>query len=392
MAMQSQALQESLLSLASSHISLTDPTYTVAAMEARAKAIVHLKSAIDVPQRDAAWSQENSATCLVFAMDVITTSDSQGWHSHMHGAKHFILGAKGAGSDDRLLRGVDCLKQTTEGRWVLRNFAYHDVLGCVTLQSLPLIEPNYIDGICSEVDSYMGVGTSLLQYIAEIQTLTVQFSQQEDQGLGNEFLADFEGKWTRIEKDLQDWACPVSTVEGSLKLIALAYRSVALILLYRLVLRQARLFMSTSQNGQQMALTHEEEDQFDPDSFTSSPDTLVALLQSKIYFHVAETVRYTSAIPVWSAPEAAVLFPLFIAGGEAHRQEQVAMVRTRLGQNLERRKFQNISRAMEVLEVVWERRGVSENKETGRQVNHPSSRSADWEDVLGEMGWELVLT
>lgn len=382
MAMESQALQESLLSLASSHISLTDPTYAVAAMEARDKAIVHLKSAIDLPQRDAAWSQEHSATCLVFAMGLITTtSNSRGWYVHMQGAKHFILGAQGSGSDGSPLVGVDCLKQTAEGRWVLRNFAYHDVLGCVTLRRRPLVAPDYIDdGICSEVDSYMGVGTSLLRHIAEVQILAVDLSQQQaDWRQSSAFPLEFEHRWTRMEKDLQDWVCPpTSTGEESLRSIALAYRSVALILLYRLIRKQASLSQETQQ--QHTAQAHQQDD-FDHPETLFTTQTLIELLQSKISFQVSETVRHVSAIPIWSAPEAAILFPLFVAGGEAHGGRQAEEIRLRLGQNLARRRFQNISRAMEILEVIWGRR-------TGDSDRGPS----DWEDVLDEMGWELVLT
>lgn len=378
MAMQSQALQEALSSLASSHISLSDPTYAEASLDSRAKAIVHLKSAIDLPQRDTVWSQEHSATCLVFAMGLITTSDSQGWYSHMVGAKQFILSAQGSTIDGKLLTGTDCLKQTAEGRWVLRNFAYHDVLGCVTLRRRPLLDPDYIMDICDEVDSYMGVGTGLLQNIAEIQTLAIEIQDQSHEEQSTAFSRDFEHRWTNMEKDLQNWDCPVSNEGEALKSIAFAYRSVALILLYRVVRSQA---MTCATNyPDEMAQTQEEDD-FDPGTIFTMK-TLVELLRSKISFQVSETVRHVSAIPVWSAPEAAILFPLFIAGGEAHDERLRELIQTRLRHNLARRKFQNISCGMEILEIVWRK---------GKDMV-PGASPVNWEDVLEELGRELVLT
>jgi hypothetical protein len=310
-------------------------------------------------------------------MGLITTSDSQGWYAHMQGAKHFILSAQSRGSNGELLSGIDCLKQTPEGRWVLRNFAYHDALGCVTLRRRPLIDPSYISGIGDEVDSYMGVGTGLLRYIAEIQILAFETHATNETRCGV-VVQDFERKWNSLEKQLQDWECPSSNNEESLESIAFAYRSASLILLYRLLRKQA--MTQASLYPQEVAQTQAEDDA-DAESFFTAK-TLVELLQSKISFQVSETMRHVSAVPVWSAPEAAILFPLFVAGAYAYDEGVRDVIRTRLAKNLARRKFQNITRAMNVLQNMWDR---TADPDKGHEF-------MDWDDVLAEMGWELVLT
>ena len=108
--------------------------------------------------------------------------------------------------------------------------------------------------------------------------------------------------------------------------------------------------------------------------------TYMDLLHSKISFQVSEIMRYISAISVGSAPEAAILFPLFIAGGEAHDQNQQEEIRLRLQQSFAKRNFCNIKSALEVLENVWRR-------ERGAEC-----RLVAWEEVLRELGWEVILT
>lgn len=383
MAMESPGLWDSLLLLAARHISLSDPSYAVVAMEAQQSAIRNLKSAIDSPSDDSdiGWHETNAATCLIFSTGLISTSNCKGWYAHMQGALHFIRSARTCCTNTgKILQGTDALKTTAEGRWVLRNFAYHDILGCVTLRRRPLLEPDYLDDISNVVDSYLGVGTGLLKYIAQIGILKDEFEQQRDRdgdGAGNEDLFDFnsfQSRWSQIEDDLYQWTCPAEAEEDrNLISMAHAYQSATLILLYRLIRRQLSDVMrprprpdwdSDSDNAQ----------------ITTTLETMTDLLKSKIAFQVSETLRHVSAIPVWAAPEASLVFPIFIAGGEAHEGGEVAAIRMRLQQNLAKRNFQNISLALEVLERLWQRRLV------------PGSGSVDWEDILDESGQELVLT
>jgi transcriptional activator protein UGA3 len=75
---------------------------------------------------------------------------------------------------------------------------------------------------------------------------------------------------------------------------------------------------------------------------------------------VTEILDHVSKIPVGSTSESPLLFPLFLAGGEAARPEDMAVIRYRLQNLWERRRFRNISRAITVLEDLWRRRLTGE--------------------------------
>jgi transcriptional activator protein UGA3 len=365
MAMESPALRHSLLALASSHISLADTNYRVAAIEAQNNALAHQKMSIVSMNRNACWSKDNAATCLVLATSLITTGDCKGWYIHMEGAKQFILATGGSQPSGGLplpLLGIEGMKRTSEGRWVLRNFAYHDILGSITLRRRPLLEPSYLDDICHDTDSYMGPGTILLKYIAQVQILNIE--TQADPRDKN-----FYDKWTQIENDLNNWMCP-GTVDADLISMVLAYRSVGLILLYRVVRKQVKTQLAHDKKTPSRGKSGE----------IYGLETLLDVLESRMSFQVAETMRHVSTITVWSAPEAGILFPLFIAGAESRSEQQMGLIMTRLQQSLAKRMFRNIELALETLEIMWGRRLTADSGEM------------DWELILGEISCELVLT
>jgi transcriptional activator protein UGA3 len=78
-------------------------------------------------------------------------------------------------------------------------------------------------------------------------------------------------------------------------------------------------------------------------------------------------------------PESPLLFPLFIAGGEALQPAQMETVRNRLKHTLGQRRFLNIATALEVLEELWRRRGREEPE-------------LDWADIHDRSGKQLLLT
>lgn len=347
MALESPALCDALLALASSHISLVDQSYSVVALEAQSNAIKNLTTSIKSPSAQITWHETNAATCLTFATSLISTSDSLGWHSHLQGAKHFITSAAANSRPGGALKGVDAFKVTPEGRWVLRNFAYHDIIGSISTGRQPLLAPSYLHDISEVIDSYLGVATGLLIHIGEISSLESEPSLLE-YSLVSEIdrSVSFREKCLRLENELESWRCPIET-QGSLASMAFAYRSAALILLYRLVRRDL------------------------PGAIEN--------LEEKISSQVTEALRHISDVPLGDSPEAALLFPLFIAGGEAREDSQIDLIRTRLREKANKRNFQNISRALKVLESLWNRRRIL-------------GIEADWAQILNASGEELVLT
>lgn len=357
MAIESPALCNSLLSLASSHISLVDGSYAVATLEAQNNAIKNLTSSINAPSNQMIWHETNAATCLALATSQISTSNGNGWLVHLQGAKHFITSAATHSGSGEELCGLDAFKMTPEGRWILRNFAYHDIIGSVTLGNRPILGSSYVNEISNGIDSYLGVATSLLSYIGEITSLEDDTPAEDlDETFGLLFLA----QCAQIEEDLQNWTCPADA-EESLAAMANAYRSVALILLYRLIRRRFRA-------DQEVQLTEVLE------------PTTTESFQTKIEAQVVETLRHVSDVPVGAPAEAALLFPLFIAGGEARDEIQIDIIRARLEVNLRKRNFQNISHSLRILEDLWFQRQVF------------GIESADWVQILEASGEELVLT
>lgn len=86
-------------------------------------------------------------------------------------------------------------------------------------------------------------------------------------------------------------------------------------------------------------------------------------------------------IPEDAHPDGILLFPLFMAGGEATSPHYVETIRSRLHSIDTIRGFRNVLRACEVLEEVWRTRATA-----------TAHNSVDWKDVLRNQGGGLLLT
>lgn len=361
--MESEALRDSLSAFACSHLSLVEPSYTVPALETRAVAIRALATSIGKPCYDITWCETNAAACLALLASDVSGGDCNGWYHHLVGTKNIILSAARQSRSGQVTTGTEAFKESPEGQWVLRNFAYHDIIGSVTLQKRPLLDYSYLSGITNVVDSYLGVGTELLTFIARISCLNAETEISE--GISAEEAKEkaslFHSLCPQLEKELRDWKCPDDSSPG-LVAVAYAFRSAALILLYRFI--RSRLA--------------------DDELSTYSGETwkagILDILQSKLRVNVEDILTRVSDIPFGTAPESAVLFPLFLAGGETTSENQMEAIRTRLRKSLERRRFQNISRALQVLEDLW------------RVRQSQGGTSADWTHILSLSGVDLLLT
>lgn len=342
MAMESKALADSIIAWASGHLAATDESYGLVALETHSSAISALSSSLSSNQSDIALHETNAAACLVLLISEICRGDRAVWYNHLLGAKSIIESAQ---SGDH--RSVDAIKLSGEGQWVLRNFAYHDILASVTLGQPPLLNGTYLEGIIDVIDSCVGVATSILKILAEICALEHRVTTDDwsDIDLRDEFL--------RLEMQLAHWNCPAQ-VSPDLASVAYAYRSAAEIVLFR-----------TCRN----AFAH---------GYCPSTGLDEHLCHNRIAQSVTSLLDAVAEIPLKSLAESALVFPLFIAGGDATIVEQQSMVRMRLQSTLELRQFQNITRALEILETLWVRRETIEQ--------------ADWKDVLAESGGGLILT
>ncbi|KAF7547209.1 hypothetical protein G7Z17_g7903 [Cylindrodendrum hubeiense] len=362
MAMESVVLSDALLALASGHLSLVNKAYKVTALEARSNAIRNLAAAISTPSNMINRHETNAAACLAFVISEVGTGDCKGWYNHLQGTKNIIMSATAYSASGKVLHGPDAFKTSPEGQWVLRNFAYHDIVGSVTLRKRPLLDGSYLAGITDVVDSYLGVATELLCFLAKISCLD-EYTKFNEHLPGEEVIrrkALFHSTCASLEKQLRDWHCHPAASPG-LAAVAYAFRSAVLIVFYRLV--RSRLYP--------VDIGRED---------LHSKSSLIDIVQSKIHTQVTNTLSHVADIPIGTTPESALLLPLFLAGGEAREEGHIDAVRQRLRMTLEKRQFQNVSRALEVLEDLWELRKDQNGIE------------ADWSHILDTTRGDLLLT
>jgi hypothetical protein len=259
--------------------------------------------------------------------------------------------------------------RSRDGQWLLRNFAYHDVLGSVTSTEGPLLKGAYwIDDNATEtvVDSYVGIGSGVLAILSEICDLDTKmvFSTDEsstDSGVEIEIEpeSDFWQIADELESKLQHWQCPECS-DSPLVELAEAYRHAAFIALYR---------------KQRSVLT-------------SQPQLSLGRTLSQITFKLAQAVNSTivhiQQVPSQSLPECGLLFPLFMVGGDTLDAKNIELVRVRMQRLLKERGFGNIGKAQEVLEELWRLRVTG--------AKGPEGRELDWMDILRSKGWRLMLS
>lgn len=238
---------------------------------------------------------------------------------------------------------------------MLRNFAYHDIIGSVTLGTKPLLGSKYLQGITDEVDTYLGVASAILAFIAQTTNLSWETTESEA-------VTHFQ-QYLTIEEALKSWQCPDDT-PPTLEAVASAYRGAALIHLYR----KMRQHLQHSDSFIQQAI--------------ANVDLSRAILQDRINTEVSGVLEGVARVPVDDVGESSLLFPLFIAGGEATDCGQMEAGRWKLQCSFRKRRFRNISRALEVLEELW----------ALRLRTTEADGSPDWEYILRTSDELLLLT
>ncbi|PWY95727.1 hypothetical protein BO94DRAFT_541832 [Aspergillus sclerotioniger CBS 115572] len=353
MTLESPALADALVAWSAGHLASRDSCYRFTALEARSNALRSL--AMSLSSHDISSGEVNAATSLILMTSEVCLGWHTRWYSHLIGAKNIIMSTQSSTSTEgSLIRGPDALKQSPEGQWILRNFAYHDILGSVTLGTQPLIPGSYLQGITDVVDTYLGVAAGILVFISDISCLNPL-------DLVNDYMPLNES-FTSIERRLKAWVCPPGTNQA-LASLAHAYRSSALIYLYRRAIRGLRLRNVLSGTW---------------------PEDLYRDLHSKIQDEIVTVLRHIEIIPSSGVVESALLFPLFMAGAEATHRAHMDMVCMRLEVMMGKRHFHNIQRALEVLQGVWREREARQNVADGCDV--------DWKEIVDRQEGGLLLT
>lgn len=358
MAMECSPLLNTIIACSSSHLALSRAEIGVLALEDRSSALTSFASSF----ANGRLSQESSlAACLILTSMETIIGDTSAWYEHLVGAASIIKGTLEVGKDDHV---ATRLQKTLEGRWLLRNFAYHDILASVTLDRQPLINGAYwMSDEGNVVDTYFGLATIPMAMLAKISILndilrkssssSLQADDLEDahNSLDRRLMLDLVSEALHIENVLLQWHT-AEAQDQSLVCLAESYRSAALIHLYR----------TLRHHGKQPT----------------------SALSGKIAREIKTIIEQVNKMPIGCLPECTVLFPLFLAGGETSVDPEIQAIRARMQEMVRYRQFENVRIALEVLEEVWDVRS--------RTLPIDSARPYDWLHALERRGWKLALS
>jgi hypothetical protein len=260
-------------------------------------------------------------------MESIMTGHDGTWYTHLAGAAGIIrrLQQDSDGSATAVLRHF---KDNAAGQWLLCNFAFHDILMAVSLDTSTLLSSDEFLAFArgAVADSYFGLASEVLSIIADIATLNVELKAQSEPNMNFEACAQalsLEQSLvlaSALEERLTQWVCSPSDDDG-LVLLAESYRSSAFIYLFQCIQRHI------------------------PQHAANIP--------SKISTQVNIIVSNIRQMPERCLPECTLLFPLFIAGAEATQQRQIMCIKEKMQSVIHSRSFKNVEVALSLLETVW---------------------------------------
>jgi len=361
--MESPLLLDTLIAWSSSHLALQDQTYELVATANRCVALRSLSTALSSSKSE---PEIGLAACLIHCAMESITGDTKQWFGHLVGAYEMIRSVAAVAGTTSL--DLSAFSSTVEGRWLLSNFAYHDIMMTVTEDRKPLIIGGEYWNFLEDqdhpdaADTYFGLASEIIYLISEISILNVDMLNSQQALSSHNTIGThattiqpsdpFSTTAHNLQRTLQTWTPPTSQ---SYTLLALAnsYRSAALIHLYRTVRRHR--------------------------------PHLTPAVTPQISTQVSEIIAQIRCIPPGCLAESSLLLPLFMAGGEANNPEQIAFLRGRMRSIAEERQFRNVERCLAVLEEVWHFK-LLETKADGL------NGMIDWKDVLRRRGWILSIT
>lgn len=340
-------------------------------MQNRCAALRDLRNALGSDSTD---MESNLAMSLVLcSLESIMSDNGDAWFLHLNGAAGVIASKLGTEQpSDGHSTTLDVMLREFEdghsGRWLLRNFAYRDIVMSVARDQPPLLSSHQFLQLDEPwlPDSHFGLASNILEILYHTTALNeeVKGILHSQSSLPNNAELDLDvrtgafaqspeilTRFLSLEARLTRWVCPPST-DLSLRLLAESYRSSALIHLYRSMRRAFPVWQDE--------------------------------LSSKALSQVAVIVGCIEQMPTRSLPECTLLFPLFLAGGEATDELHIKCIRNRMLDMIDSRGFRNVAVALSVLEKLWRLR-------IARKTALASVR-VDWLDIVQQEGIHLSLS
>ncbi|KAJ5266827.1 hypothetical protein N7478_009635 [Penicillium angulare] len=368
-AMHSPPVLNTLIAWSSSHLSLRDKSFENVAMQNRGTALRDLRNALG---SNAANVETTLAMSLILcSLESIMGDNGDAWYLHLIGASKVLLSNTDRTSiygDDYSTKVLEPFNDVYAARWLLRNFAYRDIVAAVARDQAPVMSSHHFLILDDPLqpDSYFGLASEILEVVSHTAVLNHRLktdinsipNKESSSGAvvqtidGQDSLSSLEilEALMTLETRLEQWTCPPSE-DMPLKLLAESYRSSALIYIYRVM----------------RTVCEEREIEF----------------SSKVATQVAATVDIIERMPNRSFAECTLLFPIFLAGGEATEESHIKSIRTRMLDMIDSRGFRNVEVALSVLEKLWRLRIA--RKSTG-------STKVDWLDITRRDNISLSLS
>ncbi|KAK2765851.1 hypothetical protein CKAH01_15531 [Colletotrichum kahawae] len=306
-----------------------------------------------------------AVTMVLCSMESISDATDT-WYHHLAGAAAALKTTSCGGRLDTEAEVV-CLP-SPEGKWLLRNFAYHDVLMSVSMDCRPILVGDYwLSEDNSLADPYFGFASRVLFLISETSVFNADFVGAKQGSMDGSVVnipetpggddsdfarSTFSDRARLLESELRSWICPSGDEGSPLTQLGEAYRNAALIHLYRTIRRHVHGYSE--------------------------------VLEAKIQSCVRDICELVGSMPDGCLAECTLVFPLFIAGGEARDTEHVETIRERLGMIVELRRFRNVEACVDVLDEVWRLRASGSRS--------PDQDKVDWLDIVEHRGWKLAIT
>ncbi|KAF4490356.1 Transcriptional activator UGA3 [Fusarium agapanthi] len=302
MAFECPALTYAVSAWASSHLALRDEKFRADSLSHRGHALAQLQKSMK--QSELSTEMCLAVTMVLCSMESISEA-TDAWYPHLKGAAAAL-----AWQSEDSLAAVDpkqAVQDTFEGRWLLRNFAYHDIM----MSDDTLADP--------------GFASRILYLISETSILNADFAEAESgsQTHGYSFVELSQ----KIESELQNWVCPSGHNDSPLALLGEAYRNAALIHLYRTLSRYIKSYSG--------------------------------ILKANLSACVESICKLSRQVSEGCLVECTLLFPLFMAGGEAHETSEIEIIREKLGEMIKWRKFRHFEACLDVFDEQIPRRKKS---------------------------------
>ncbi|KKZ67099.1 hypothetical protein EMCG_07209 [[Emmonsia] crescens] len=339
MAIVDSSLLHALFTYASVHFDATAPVATTISPQARLGFESHVARGISNAIARNTVTEITVACALVVSTAHVIGGDTSRWLLHLQGAGHLVnhLGPP------RLLRIPD-------GAFLLRYFAYHDIMAALSTGRRPSIEGVYwahdVDEEVHSADSFMGLAHHIFRHITNICAFVADTSNLDASSSSCDLLANETLRAETIAHALrsQDLNLQLRYTDSHSEALvhhAEAFRFAALFHLYRWLLR------------------------------ICGPSAIYER-------HMADCIQrifsHVSLVPLNLYCEIGLLFPLFMAGiGGANDASAFHYIQTRLDYIETWTKFKHVTRARELLQLLWDQ------------------KRTDWEVMLRELDWHISL-